>query len=860
MKRMTLWSCFMALCFMLSVFLTGCGADSMDLGGGGGPTPNPTEDPKTITGKIVGKVTDATTGLPISEVTVSGGGANTVTTPDGAYTLTPIEGNRKIAFTAQNYEYKEVEINVVANQTQTLDVSLKSYLGYLTGRITDNLSGILENVKVTAYLNGVQVGESVTTDASGAYTLGVTPGIYTIVYEKRPYQTITVDNVVLTMNQQATANQQMQPSGNIWGFVRYSESGAFGVPGVKCELTSGGSVVATSTTEADGFYSFDMPTTAANYTVEYTPLAASGYYKIGGANATSQPANFLGGNNLLELPRVSYIAPTFKVSGTYTNSSYWASLQGEPKPPMYTTTVYIGRVGDKENVVGFSQIDFTDPNNYVLTIPQGTLMQPGSYTFWFGGNPNGAEDDVAHIDLVVTPGVDINNANVTAYAPTGIITRVKNENDQYVYNSHIRIGIYDMAGNPVARGSKASYWGSMHGDGLAKIKPDSREVTSNLSWFSHNLAANTNYLVVIFDITREYSPSVTPLTLAPVYIKENYYMGEIKLQKRDPVNVTLTVSGLLQQARKDNPTIDVPQGQWIGLYPATDDGKPVLSNLLASTQVTNTSQFSNFKFEVTNVQNNAVLGYSDLGSTPSKRLYTKLAICRHIDSTHNDNSYPAAIADATIDYTENVKLGTRTIGQQHETTVISVSPAALTLEYNDTSTVTVANVGANAVWQVTTYPTWLTVTYNRNSSNNTGTVTFRANTANTDVQRQGNIVIDAGAGVTANIAVTQKGVPTLKLTTPAQNPLNIAFDDVIVHQINITSNVEWTATITAGSTWLELDTTRLQDNNGNVRIRATSSNPSGTPSDPRTGTVTITPPAGLGLTPIVITVTQASQN
>ena len=112
---------FKKLLFMFLVgVVAGCGGSSST---GGGTTTPP---PGSAKGTLVGKVSDNSTGLPLSGVTVTDGTINTTTAADGAYTLaeSTAASGKAITFTKDNYAFGTKVVTLVANATTRADVSL----------------------------------------------------------------------------------------------------------------------------------------------------------------------------------------------------------------------------------------------------------------------------------------------------------------------------------------------------------------------------------------------------------------------------------------------------------------------------------------------------------------------------------------------------------------------------------------------------------------------------------------------------------------------------------------------------------------------------------------------------------------
>jgi len=162
---------------------------------------------------------------------------------------------------------------------------------------------------------------------------------------------------------------------------------------------------------------------------------------------------------------------------------------------------------------------------------------------------------------------------------------------------------------------------------------------------------------------------------------------------------------------------------------------------------------------------------------------------------------------------------------------LTVNPTSLTLGSASNSTDQI-NVTSNGNWTVSDDVAWLTVSPASGSNNETVTVT--ATSANTlTTSRIGTVTI-SGSGITRTIAITQNGTPiTPSLTV---NPTSLTLGSALnsSDQINVTSNVSWTASDDAP--WLTVSPAS-GSNNETVKVTAISANTSTTS---RSGTVTIT--------------------
>jgi hypothetical protein len=130
-------------------------------------------------GGISGTVTDSSTTLGLSGVTVTAGAYSTATAADGTYSIgamTP--GSYTVTFTKTGYTTGTTNnVTVTGGSTATVYKALVSNSGTLTGTVTDSLYSGVPVAGATVTINGV----SGMTNASGVYTIpGVTAGSYTV--------------------------------------------------------------------------------------------------------------------------------------------------------------------------------------------------------------------------------------------------------------------------------------------------------------------------------------------------------------------------------------------------------------------------------------------------------------------------------------------------------------------------------------------------------------------------------------------------------------------------------------------------------------------------------------------------------
>lgn len=184
-------------------------------------------------GTIVGTITAASTGNPISGATITliKGNNNvigtTTTAINGTYTFTAINpGNYTVSVNAAGFQGAQVGASVKNNQTTTVDLALQSNPGTISGTITDAATTLPITGAIVNILQGSVLVATTTTNGSGVYTVAtLAPGSYTVTANATGYQTNSVGAQV-TSGQTTTVNLTLQSNpGTITGTVTDSSTG-----------------------------------------------------------------------------------------------------------------------------------------------------------------------------------------------------------------------------------------------------------------------------------------------------------------------------------------------------------------------------------------------------------------------------------------------------------------------------------------------------------------------------------------------------------------------------------------------------------------------------------------------------------
>ncbi len=145
------------------------------------PSPLPLATPTPAKAAIGGQVTDAVTHAPIvgATVTLSPGGATTITDVNGNYSIGVNPGTYTVTAGAAGYSSASQTVTVNGGQTQVVDFKLVSLTasGSIKGMVTDNITAAPIVGATVSLSNGL----TTVTDISGSFSFPVVLyGTYTI--------------------------------------------------------------------------------------------------------------------------------------------------------------------------------------------------------------------------------------------------------------------------------------------------------------------------------------------------------------------------------------------------------------------------------------------------------------------------------------------------------------------------------------------------------------------------------------------------------------------------------------------------------------------------------------------------------
>lgn len=211
-------------------------------------------------GGVAGVIKSSASGDPIvgARVLISQNGVaigESLTDAQGLFAISGLApGAYSIQAEATDFQHFVQGVIVVANQISTVDFSLASSPGSITGLVTNAVSNApIASATVTIESNGDVIATAVT-DNQGSYVItGLAPGNYNIYVKAEDFQT-AIQGVVVIANVAVTVNMSLQPNpGSIQGTVTSFANGD-AIPGAIVALDISGTVIATSLADTTGNY------------------------------------------------------------------------------------------------------------------------------------------------------------------------------------------------------------------------------------------------------------------------------------------------------------------------------------------------------------------------------------------------------------------------------------------------------------------------------------------------------------------------------------------------------------------------------------------------------------------------------
>jgi Carboxypeptidase regulatory-like domain/Phosphoesterase family len=309
---------------------------------------------------IAGKVTDATTHLPIANATVTCTcqSGSLLTNSGGNYTFANVApaGNYSLTFSAAGYTSQNINnVGVTAGHATTENVALGQPTGGIMGTVTDGTASgdpTLTGVSVTCTC---QSG-GVTTNSAGVYSFAsVAPGSYALTFSDSGFVTQTMTGISVSSGVTTTANAAMVEDGAIQGQVTDAQNGD---PIVAATVTCAGCPVTSATTDSSGDYIFNSVPNGSSYSLTF---AASGY-----ATQTMSNVTVTGPGTTTESIGLNEDGG---ISGMVTDAQTSLPLQG-------VTVTCSGGCSATTSTDSFGNYSFEDvaPGTYSLTFSDGGFV------------------------------------------------------------------------------------------------------------------------------------------------------------------------------------------------------------------------------------------------------------------------------------------------------------------------------------------------------------------------------------------------------------------------------------------------------------------------------------------------------
>jgi PKD repeat protein len=343
----------------------------------------------SIYGTLRGTVTDSTTGLEISGVSVnvtdSAGTIHAATTDaSGTYIMSQMAaGTFSGTAFKLGYQARTISGNISSGQTTTLNFFLFPY-GRIAGTITDSATSVPISSAIVSLTDASGRSFGANTDANGSFSFdNVAAGAFSGTAVKANYATQNISGTV-TAGQTATVNVGLAPYGSVTGKVSDSVSG-LPVPFANVNITDAGGNQHFGTTNSAGMYTIaNMYPGLFNGNVNLTGYATS---NINGNVSPGQATTL----NVTLVPLGGFIRGT--VTDAFTGS------------PIYLTEV---SVTDNAGVTGFA-----------LTYSDGVYTIPIAHSGPFTGTVMKANYYVANISGIVTvPQTTIKDVQLTPFKGT----------------------------------------------------------------------------------------------------------------------------------------------------------------------------------------------------------------------------------------------------------------------------------------------------------------------------------------------------------------------------------------------------------------------------------------------------------
>lgn len=389
----------------------------------------------TASGGISGKVTDATSGLPLASVVVTAlnvtgsgsAGGTAFTGIDGTYSITtnlPTGNYNVTVFYEKGHLPNTVSpVSVIAQvMTENVDLVLQRS-ATITGTVTDSMSGTpLPDIGVAAESANFFFGGSAITNSTGWYTIDTNIGTGTYNVSVRfptGYLSKTIPGTAVTAGQQYTVDIQLDRSGIITGLVTEAISGTPIADASVFAQSDIGDYTGTAQTNATGHYRIASGLGTGNYTVSaYTSMGMGGYGQVLNVSVTA-------GSETTNVDIQIFITPPLPsgaIAGRVTNTT---------GSPIEFATV------TAEGIAGYGQAT-TDSNGY-YNITSG--LDTGTYTVnaSASGYVMQSKTNIAVTVNQTTSNVDFQLSRIVSGSISGTVQSSENPIPEFPYQTPLLI-------------------------------------------------------------------------------------------------------------------------------------------------------------------------------------------------------------------------------------------------------------------------------------------------------------------------------------------------------------------------------------------------------------------------------------
>jgi len=228
-------------------------------------------------GSLTGQVTDQN-GNPMNNATVTAGNQTFVTAEDpttqyadGLFRINLSPGTYTIKASQPFYSQVTLQATVVAGADTMMNIQLGVQYGEFTGTVSYN--GVAVEGAIVEAISGGTIQATAVTNASGAYTLYMPAGTYSLTASAPGYLNSSAASQPVSANSTVTVNLPLAQLGTIAGTV--TDLNGVPVSGAHIDFTNVNFTAGAQTGSAGTYATFGIP--AGTYTVT---ASASGYSSV----------------------------------------------------------------------------------------------------------------------------------------------------------------------------------------------------------------------------------------------------------------------------------------------------------------------------------------------------------------------------------------------------------------------------------------------------------------------------------------------------------------------------------------------------------------------------------------------------